>query len=429
MRLYEKEIVVPLTKENSLLKYFSEYLSNEISSSEIPIRFAVTKTDDVGYHCELGVLSEMGDFDVSSMRPIFDFRKREYENHNEFNVALVVPTGIDAKFGGHAGDASSLAILFASTCDNLITHPNVVNASDINEMTENTLYVGGNMLSRLMMGTIGLQKVRSNNLLAIFEEHEEIYFVNAAINSVSGARACMGTSCEVVRLKSKFEMKSRYSESGRPSGTIENLEEICDVISSKECDGVAISSVVKVDREKQIKYYSGGIVNPWEGCEAMLTSALSHIYNIPIAHSPMSDSKEMSEYDFGIVDPRMAAEVVSTTFLNCILKGLSKSPKIVSYENGLSVEDINCLIIPEGCIGLPTLAALEQGIPVVEVKENKNLMKNNLEDLSWKNGQLIQVDNYLEAAGVMNAIKSGLDIESVRRPLEDTKVTEYKAKR
>jgi hypothetical protein len=26
--------------------------------------------------------------------------------------------------------------------------------------------------------------------------------------------------------------------------------------------------------------------------------------------------------------------------------------------------DVSCLVIPDGCLGLPTLAALEQGIPV-----------------------------------------------------------------
>ena len=40
--------------------------------------------------------------------------------------------------------------------DTLITHPNVVNGADINEMSENTLYVEGSVITRLLMGTAGL---------------------------------------------------------------------------------------------------------------------------------------------------------------------------------------------------------------------------------------------------------------------------------
>ena len=89
----------------------------------------------------------------------------------------------------------------------------------------------------------------------------------------------------------------------------------------------------------------------------------------------------------------------------------------------ISVEDISCLIIPDGCIGLPTLAALEQGIPVIAVRDNKNLMQNDLEALPWKINQLHIVNNYLEAVGVLVAIKSGLTVASVRRPLHLTKVS------
>ena len=49
---------------------------------------------------------------------------------------LVIPTGLGARIGGNAGDGNPVAKLMAACCDTLITHPNVVNASDINEMTD-----------------------------------------------------------------------------------------------------------------------------------------------------------------------------------------------------------------------------------------------------------------------------------------------------
>jgi hypothetical protein len=77
-------------------------------------------------------------------------------------------------------------------------------------------------------------------------------------------------------------------------------------------------------------------------------------------------------------------------------------------------------VIPDGCIGLPTLAALEQGIPVIAVRENRNVMRNDLARLPWDTGRLYVVDNYWEAAGVMAALRAGMAPFSVRRPLKPT---------
>ena len=73
-------------------------------------------------------------------------------------------------------------------------------------------------------------------------------------------------------------------------------------------------------------------------------------------------------------------------------------------------------------MGLPVLAALEQGIPVISVKENRNLMRNELAALPWADGQLLPVDNYWEAAGVLSALRAGIDPAAVRRPIPPSPV-------
>ncbi len=88
----------------------------------------------------------------------------------------------------------------------------------------------------------------------------------------------------------------------------------------------------------------------------------------------------------------------------------------------LSAADVSCLVIPDGCVGLPTLAALEQGIPVIAVRENRNRMRNDLTALPFGKGKLFIVENYLEAVGVMTALKAGVALSSVRRPLGGTVV-------
>ncbi len=91
------------------------------------------------------------------------------------------------------------------------------------------------------------------------------------------------------------------------------------------------------------------------------------------------------------------------------------------HSGVLTAADISCMVIPDGCLGLPTIAALEQGIPVIAVRENKNLMQNDLEALPWAPGQLHIVENYWEAVGVMTALRAGITPGSVRRPLAYTK--------
>jgi len=98
---------------------------------------------------------------------------------------------------------------------------------------------------------------------------------------------------------------------------------------------------------------------------------------------------------------------------------------VFTHPGVLTAADVSCLVIPDRCVGLPTLAALEQGIPVIAVRENRNRMKNNLEELPFESKKLFIVDNYLEAVGVMTALKAGVAVPSVRRPLAPTNVSTY----
>ncbi len=434
MYLIEEEIRVPAAPgHRDLLSHIAKALDFRLANGAIPVRFAITRLDQDQYHCEFGALEGADSPRSQHSESIFRFVPRKVERTGRFNAVFVVPTGIGAEIGGHAGDATPAARVLAEACDTLITHPNVVNASDINEMPENALYVEGSVISRLLMGTAGLQPVRSNRVLVILDAHKDELFVNAAINSVSAGRATYGLACaKIVMLDPPLEMRSRYTESGSAAGEIEGLERVCAVLEEHrgEFDAVGIASVIGVPEEYHEKYFKSGgeMVNPWGGVEAMFTHALSSLYNVPSAHSPMLETRKVAHFDPGLVEPRLAAEAVSLTFLQCMLKGLHRSPRIVTdpdalREHGvLTAADVSCLVIPDKCIGLPTVAALEQGIPVIAVRENDNLMQNDLRALPWVPGQLHVVENYWEAVGVMTALKAGVTPESLRRPLAATAV-------
>lgn len=297
MFLHEKEITIPTATDHTvILEYFADNVLNKLSQEDTPVRFVVTKTDDSGYHCELGIMTGVGNRKEIPRHSIFQFRKRELEDTDQYNALLLVPTGIGAEIGGHSGDAGPVARLLAQSCDNLITHPNVVNASDINELPDNGLYVEGSVISRLLMGTVGIQKVRSNRVMLVIDKHEDKLFYESAINAASAARAAMGLNCPVtVVMDDKITMRSLYSSSGRAVGRVDNFENICEVLDSyhEDYDAVAISTVIRVPQNFHMDYYLQDVINPWGGVEAMLTHAVSLLYNVPSAHSPMLESREI----------------------------------------------------------------------------------------------------------------------------------------
>jgi len=440
MLLIEQELDIPAYKgSGSLLANFEGAIRKHLGADGIPVRFVVTQSDSKEYHCELGVLGGLDEISFAQPTSIFDFTRREVENTDKFSAVMIVPTGIGAEIGGHAGDAAPAARLLAGACDTLITHPNVVNASDINELPENGLYVEGSVLSQLLMGAVGLEKVRANRVLLVIDKHEDERICELAINAASAARASLGLDCPlVVKMDPPIKMWAEYSSSGRAVGQIEGLERLYEVLSRHrlEFDAVAISSKIGISKGLFAEYFQskGDIINPWGGVEAMLTHAVTMLFGVPAAHSPMAEDMDEANTLFGIVDPRISAEAVSTCFLHCILKGLHRSPRIITdrmvftHPGVLTAADISCLVIPDGCVGLPTLAALEQGIPVIAVKENKNRMKNDLEKLPFGEGKLFIVENYLEAVGLMTALKAGVAPSSVRRPLEQTKVSQEQTK-
>ena len=402
-------------------------VAKRLGSTGAPIRFAVTQSDDETWHCEVNVHAG-----GSASGSIFRFERRAYEDTTSFNVVMLVPTGIGAEVGGHAGDASPAASLVASCCDSMITHPNVLNASDLIHIPENALYVEGSIIAKVMMGTSRLIPVRSNRLLVIVQAHEDRLFTDAAVNAVNAARAYFGLhATEVVMVDPIFKMKGDYGPSGSAAGSVQGIEHIWKILDARlgGFDAVALSSVIEIPSDLHSSYYlhKGDLINPWGGVEAMLTHAISLKYGVPAAHCPMFESREIAEMDVGVVDSRMAAEVISLTFFQSVLRGLQHSPCIVGQETGvqkgLGAENISCLIVPDGCLGLPTLAALQQGISVIAVRENSNVMRNDLSKLPWRQGQFFQVENYWEAAGVTNCLRTGLDPFSVRRPLTKARLT------
>ncbi len=322
------------------------------------------------------------------------------------NVVLIIPTGIGCEIGGHAGDANPVAKLIGKCCDKLIVHPNVVNASDINEMPENTLYVEGSMLDRFLRGEIFLREVFYNKILLAINKP-----INPdTVNAVNAAISTVGADIEIVELDTELKMTGFYKD-GKASGRVEGWMELCEQVETIGFDTLAIQSEIYVEKKTKIEYLSGtGGVNPWGGVEAIVSKLISDRLDKPVAHAPFTDwlkGDDMKDFN-QVVDPRMSAEMVSMCFLHCVLKGLHKAPAR-DYDNGMSVENVDFLITPVNCVGEPHYACMKSGIPIIAVRENKNVLNDKMPD------SFIIVDNYIEAAGVLMSYKAGVSIKSLRR--------------
>ena len=322
------------------------------------------------------------------------------------NVVMIIPTGIGCEIGGHCGDGNAPARLLGACCDNLVLHPNVVNASDLNEMPENALYVEGNHLDRFLEGKLFLEKVKSNKVLVVVNKADY-----QSINAVSAARATIGLDAEILELRAPLRLIARM-ENGVAGGDVINWKELVAQVKDLEFDALGIATPITVDNEALAAYWRHGGVNPVGGVEAIATRLIGEALDKPCAHGPvdyaLTGFKE-------VVDPRIAVEIITENFIHCLLKGLHKAPRL-STRDGLSNRDVDCMVSPYGCFGAPHQACLDAGIPVIVVRENKSCLKHP------EHPKFIYVENYLEAAGMLMAMRAGVHPATVRRPLAHTVV-------
>lgn len=437
MRVDSQEVLVRnLLSEPSLLASLRRAVEDTLGPDVTPVRLAITGELGEEHRCEVEAIYPRLHIPTGADVSIFDYRPRRMARTGAFNAVMLVPTGIDCAIGGHAGDATPAARLLASVSDQLIVHPNVVNASDVNEKTENMLYVEGSLLCRLMMGTVGLRKVRQNRVILVTENREDApNVVDRTINCAEGARATLGMDIsEVLVLDEELFMQTGVSRSGRITGQVARFEALLEILAEKRdsYDAVALATRITphIDTvELHRSYFSEGGPNPWGGVEAILTHLVSSVLDVPSAHAPTMSSEALRTEQWGVVEPRKAMESISTTYLFCVLKGLNRAPRIVANPRGdydpsmITAEDVSCLVIPDGCVGLPTLAAIEQGIPVIAVRANTNLMRNDLRSLPFKPGQLHYATSYYEAAGIMAGMKAGVAPSTVSRPMQPLHVS------
>lgn len=414
-------------KRGNWLNTVSESFAGELGANTYPLRFSIVEASDGEIVVESTIVRFASDHrhaDKLAMVEVLTPRRRRYQCQ-PFGVVQIVPTGIRCEFGGFAGDAGPVTNLLASSVDFLVTHPNAVNASELNEMAENILYVEGKSVDDFLLGHVGLLPVLSNRI-GTFVDRTGIDYIDCVVNTLNAARAVKGVECDLYTvLREALNVKTEWSRSGCAVGTILHPEAILDAVEfllSQGVDAVGGVSVIHgVTKEMFSRHLHGEIPNPSGGIEAIITHLISKIFRIPTAHAPLPYYQDLKEKS--TVNPRAAAEFISTPHYFCVLKGLAKAPRLVpitSLDNVpahlITVNNIGAIITPADCLGgIPALAAEFSGIPLIAVRENKTLL--NVTNDSMKMMNVIEVNSYLEAAGVVLALRKGISLESLRRPL------------
>ena len=271
---FEVELELPAVAEHThLLSHLGRAVVEQLDAGVVPIRLAVTGASKSSYRCELGVVAGLPEDRRAQTPSVFDFRPRRRENDPRSRPCSSYPRGSALRLEAMPATRRPPPSYWHRSPTHSSRTRTVANASDLNELPANALYVEGSVLARVLMGTVGLAAVRSNRVLVVADAHPDSFFSDQLLNSVNAARSSFGPHCpRVVLLDPPLPVESLYAASGRAVGHVHELERLFGALDRYrgEYDAVALSTQIGVDPRTRLDYYGsrGGVVNPWGGVEA-----------------------------------------------------------------------------------------------------------------------------------------------------------------
>ena len=354
-------------------------------------------------------------------------------------VLMVIPTGIGCSIGGYAGDAipSARLILAASEC--LITHPNVMNGAVLSWTDHRIQYVEGYAIDRFAAGEIALKPVRKQKIGLLLDEGLEPDLYYRHLQVADACRTTLGLDIgPILKTGVSLDISLTQSQTGTSWGNIgqpDALLRSADKLKELGATAIAVVSRFPDDYETEASnaYRLGKGVDIFAGAEAVISHLLGRHLLLPCAHAPALASLPI---DINL-DPRAAAEDLGYTFLPSVLMGLSHAPDLVAISENVNQQNYNftstelirsdqlgAVIAPQGALGgEAVLACLERGIPLIAVSNpgvlNVNSKALGIDDCLpvQRDESFITAKNYLEAAGFVLALREGISITSLKRPI------------
>ena len=308
-------------------------------------------------------------------------------------IAFVVPTGVGASIGGYAGDASNYAKKFSDDF-NVMVNPNVVNAACFSGICKNMLYTEGWSLSQFIKGNIFLKPSEHNKIGIIFDKGISKGILNVHINTINAVKTVYGINIIGYEITSEACGIEFYkTESGISSGSVINNKTLLKAgkkLIEKGAEAIAV--VCAFNEPPEDNYINGADVDIVGGVEAVISHYLTRELLVPVVHSPAFEDITITKE---LVDAKCSAEYITPTFLPCLLIGLNNAP-LISNKKGeqyLSKDKLKALIMPYNTLGSSIVTdALQNGIEVIAIKENKTVLNITKEIL--KNNDIMEKETY-----------------------------------
>ena len=342
---------------------------------------------------------------------------------------MVVPTGIGCVIGGYAGDALPSARLLAAASGCLITHPNVMNGASLYWKDPRIHYVEGYGIDRFAAGDWALRPIRQQRIGLLLDAGIEPELRQRHLQVADGCRATLGIEIgPVVSSDVPLGVHLGLGQSGASWGTLERPDALLRAGERLKANGATAIAVVARFPDDQGSealqaYRHGSGVDALAGAEAVISHLLVRHLEIPCAHAPALSALPLDPQ----LDPRAAGEELGYTFLACVLVGLSQAPELVQRSaaniRDLVADDLGVLVVPEGSLGgEAALACLERKVPVICVT-NPSLLQVTSTVLGLRS-EVLQASSYAEAAGMVLALREGVSLSALMRPLPALKEME-----
>jgi len=361
---------------------------------------------------------------------------------------LVIPTGVGCVVGGYAGDGLPAARLLAAASACLITHPNVMNGASLYWSDRRIHYVEGWALDRFAAAELALAPVAGQRVGLLLDAGIEPELRARQLQAAEACRATLGLSIgPVVTTEVPLGVGLSLGPSGSSWGTLERPDALLRAGEKLVAAGAtAIAAVARFpedpESEALVAYRAGSGVDALAGAEAVISHLLVRHLGIPCAHAPALAPLPLDPD----LDPRAAAEELGHTFLPCVLVGLSRAPDLLPLGPGdltaggwpgrperwpagrfgpgqeltraggvLEASSLGAVVAPAGALGgEAVLACAARGVPLIAVAGNACLLQVSGEALGL---EVISANSYAEAAGLVLALREGLDPAMLRRPL------------
>lgn len=305
-------------------------------------------------------------------------------------VALSIPTGIGANIGGYAGDFGYIARKF-SKYFYCIVNPNAVNGGILSAINNNMGYLEGYLFDEFFKGNIGilpLKPYETNTVGVIFDCAIPKNIINVHINTLNALKMVQGIEISGIEYTKNPVGVNIEIENGISSGSLDNPDEIllcAEKLIKNGANTIAVVCYFNEDSEDE-NYSNGTGIDPVGGIEAVISHIVTKKYSIPCAHSPAFFDVDISEK---IENPKVSSELISSTYLPCIMQGLSIAPKIIKksdsqFNNSLTYKNVEYLIVPYDALGSgAVLSSIENNVKIITV-ENKTALDVSAKKLNFK---------------------------------------------